>query len=109
MGAKTITPPVLQVPPRASAASASVVGGPPETSIFWRFLVASAILWIGLAATGRLKRVALRAHLWFAALGFVLFFANFLFFYNAERFVASGVVSVMFAMTTSQCGTVTLW
>lgn len=74
---------------------------PPETSIFWRFLVASAILWIGLAATGRLKRVALRAHLWFAALGFVLFFANFLFFYNAERFVASGVVSVMFAMAAA--------
>ncbi len=74
---------------------------PTETSIFWRFLVASAIMWIGLALAGRLKRVPLRAHVWFAALGVVLFFANFLFFYNAERFIASGVVSVVFATASS--------
>lgn len=74
---------------------------PAETSIFWRFLVASAIMWIGLAVTRRLKRVPLRAHLWFAALGVALFSCNFLFFYNAERFVASGVVSVVFAMASA--------
>ena len=74
---------------------------PPETSIFWRFLVASAIMWIGLAAAGRLKRAPLSAHLWFAALGAVLFCGNFLFFYNSERFVASGVVSVVFATATA--------
>ncbi len=74
---------------------------PTETSIFWRFLVASAIMWIGLALAGRLKRVRLRAHVWFAALGIVLFFGNFLFFYNAERFIASGVVSVVFATASS--------
>jgi len=74
---------------------------PTETSIFWRFLVASAIMWIGLAVTRRLKRVPLRAHLWFAALGAALFSCNFLFFYNAERFVASGVVSVVFAMASA--------
>jgi len=74
---------------------------PAETSIFWRFLVASAIMWIGLAVTRRLKRVPLRAHLWFATLGVALFSCNFLFFYNAERFVASGVVSVVFAMASA--------
>ncbi len=74
---------------------------PAETSIFWRFLVASAIMWIGLAVAGRLKRVPLRAHLWFAALGAALFSGNFLFFYNAERFIASGVVSVVFAMASA--------
>ena len=74
---------------------------PAETSIFWRFLVAAAIMWIGLAVAGRLKRVPLRGHLWFAALGVALFFGNFLFFYNAERFVASGVVSVVFAMASA--------
>lgn len=74
---------------------------PPETSIFWRFLVAAAIMWVGLAVAGRLKRVPLRAHLWCAALGVVLFSGNFLFFYNSERFVASGVVSVVFAMATA--------
>jgi len=74
---------------------------PTETSIFWRFLVASAIMWIGLAVAGRLKRVPLRAHLWFAALGAALFSCNFLFLYNAERFIASGVVSVVFAMASA--------
>ena len=74
---------------------------PTETSIFWRFLVASAIMWIGLAVAGRLTRVPLRAHLWFAALGAALFFGNFLFLYNAERFIASGVVSVVFAMAAA--------
>ena len=73
---------------------------PAETSIFWRFVVASAIMWIGLAVAGRLKRAPLRGHLWFAALGAALFSCNFLFFYNAERFVASGVVSVVFAMAS---------
>jgi drug/metabolite transporter (DMT)-like permease len=74
---------------------------PTETSIFWRFLVAAAIMWIGLALVGRLERVPLRAHVWFAALGVALFFGNFLFFYNAERFIASGVVSVVFATASA--------
>ena len=71
---------------------------PAETSIFWRFLISAAVMWVGLAVTGRLKRVPLRGHLWFAALGLVLFSGNFLLFYNAETFVVSGVVSVVFAM-----------
>jgi drug/metabolite transporter (DMT)-like permease len=70
---------------------------PPETSIFWRFLISAAVMWAGLALTGRLKRAPWRGHLWFAALGLALFSCNFLFFYNAETFVVSGVVSVVFA------------
>jgi drug/metabolite transporter (DMT)-like permease len=58
-------------------------------------------MWIGLAVAGRLKRVPLRAHLWFAALGVALFFANFLSFYNAEKSIASGVASVVFAMASA--------
>ncbi len=74
---------------------------PAEVSIFWRFFLSAAILWAGLAATGRLRRAPLRGHFWFAALGLALFSTNFLCFYNAERFVASGVVSVVFAMASA--------
>jgi len=74
---------------------------PAETSIFWRFLIAAAIMWIGLAVSGRLKRARPRGHLWFAALGAALFSGNFLFFYNAQRFIASGEVSVVFAMASA--------
>jgi drug/metabolite transporter (DMT)-like permease len=70
---------------------------PAETSIFWRFLVSAAVMWAGLAITGRLKGAPWRGHLWFAALGLALFSCNFLLFYNAETFLVSGVVSVVFA------------
>ena len=59
---------------------------PPETSIFWRFFLASIAMWAGLAATGRLKRAPWRGQPWLIAFGVVLFSVNFLCFYNAERF-----------------------
>ena len=81
---------------------------PPETSIFWRFFLASAAMWAGLAATGRLKRAPWRGHLWLLALGIVLFSGNFLCFYNAERFTPSGVVAVVFAIAPA-FNVVNLW
>ena len=74
---------------------------PPEVSIFWRFFLSALIIWAGLAATGRLRWAPWRGHFWFAALGLVLFCLNFLCFYNAESFVASGVVSVVFSMASA--------
>ena len=74
---------------------------PPETSIFWRFFLSAAMMWAGLAATSRLRRAPLTGHLWFATLGLVLFSGNFLFFYNAERFVPSGVVAVVFSIASA--------
>ncbi|MGO9742099.1 MAG: DMT family transporter [Roseiarcus sp.] len=73
---------------------------PAETSIFWRFLIAAAMMWLGLAATRKLRRATLGAHRWFAALGLLLFSANFLCFYNAERFAPSGVVAVVFSVAS---------
>ncbi len=72
----------------------------PEISILWRFVAAAAVLWGGLAATGRLKRVAAAQHRWFAAMGLCLFSANFLLIYEASQYVASGVVSVVFTAAT---------
>lgn len=73
---------------------------PAEVSIFWRFFVAAVLLWSGLAATGRLKRVAWRQHRWFALLGLCLFSCNFMLFYTAEETVPSGVASVVFSIAT---------
>ncbi len=73
---------------------------PAEVSVFWRFLLAAVLLWVWLIATGRLHRVPARQHLWFAALGLTLFSANFLFFYTAENYIPSGIVSVVFSMAT---------
>ncbi len=71
-----------------------------EVSILWRFMLAAAVLWIGLAATGRLQRVRWRQHGWFAAMGFSLFGLNFVLIYNASGHIASGVVSVVFTLAT---------
>lgn len=73
---------------------------PPEVSILWRFALAAAVMWAGLAVSGRLRRAPLRQHLWFAALGLTLFGLNFVMVYEATRFIASGVVSVIFTLVT---------
>ena len=73
---------------------------PPETSIFWRFALAAALMWVGLAAVGRLKRAPLGGQIWFFTLGLLIFSGNFLCFYNAERFVPSGVVAVVFSVAS---------
>jgi len=73
---------------------------PPEVSILYRFALAAAILWIFLAATGRLRAVPLRRHGWMAAMGLSLFGINFLLMYWATGYVASGVASVVFTMST---------
>lgn len=72
----------------------------PEVSILWRFLLAAAVFWAGLAATGRLRRARARQHLWFAAMGLTLFGLNFLLVYGATLYVASGIVSVVFTLST---------
>ena len=81
---------------------------PPETSIFWRFFLASIAMWAGLAATGRLKRAPWRGQPWLIAFGIVLFSVNFLCFYNAERFAPSGVVAVVFAVAPA-FNVINLW
>lgn len=69
-------------------------------SIFWRFALAVVILWGGLFVTKRLKPVHWRQHGWFAVLGATLFSCNFMLIYGSEKFVPSGLVSVIFSMAT---------
>lgn len=71
-----------------------------SVSIFWRFTLAAAILWVGLIITRRLKPVQWRQHGWFAVLGATLFSCNFLSIYGSETYIPSGLVSVIFSMAT---------
>jgi len=72
----------------------------PEISIFWRFALATALIWTGLAGAGRLQRVHWRQHGWFAAMGICLFCLNYILTYAAIGHIASGVASVIFTMVT---------
>lgn len=73
---------------------------PVLTSIFYRFALAAVILGPGLALTGRLAPMRPRDHGFAALLGVCLFSMNFVCFYNATRFIPSGLVSVVFSLAT---------
>ena len=69
----------------------------PEVSLFWRYL-AAALLMFGLSALMRQQlRYVARDHLRFLALGLCLFSANFLLFYYAGSYGASGLLAVVFS------------
>ncbi len=70
---------------------------PPLVSIFYRFVLAAAMLIAFLAATGRLRPIPWRRHGLLLALGFCLFSMNFFCFYLAAEFLPSGLLSVVFA------------
>jgi drug/metabolite transporter (DMT)-like permease len=73
---------------------------PVLTSIFYRFGLAAILLLPALAPTGRLTRLDRRGHLFVALQGLFLFSLNFVCFYNATRFIPSGLVSVVFSLAT---------
>jgi drug/metabolite transporter (DMT)-like permease len=72
----------------------------PEVSLVWRFLAAAAILWIWLLATRQPMRFSWRLHVKFAATGLLLFSFNFAMMYHAGEFLPSGLLSVVFAMSS---------
>jgi drug/metabolite transporter (DMT)-like permease len=70
----------------------------PEASVVYRFALAAILLGAWCLATGRSLRFRLAQHGWFAAQGTFLFGLNYLCVYWAERYVASGLVAVMFSL-----------
>ena len=68
------------------------------TSIFYRFVIACAILFIGLLSTKRLQKISFQDHLFCVLQGCCIFGLNFYCFYQATHYIASGLVSVMFSL-----------
>lgn len=67
---------------------------PPEASVFYRFLLASILIFAYCLARGMPLRYRLRAHAWIALFGVFMFSAQYLFIYYAEQQVVSGLVAV---------------
>lgn len=67
-------------------------------SIFWRFAVASATMMIVTVALRRLRRLALRDHLYCMLQGCCVFCFNFWCFYTAAAHINTGLESVIFSM-----------
>lgn len=71
---------------------------PAAWGVFYRFLLATPALFaVGALMKNRL-RLTRPEHLLALGVGIAQFSGNFLFVYNSERFITSGIVAVMFAL-----------
>jgi Permeases of the drug/metabolite transporter (DMT) superfamily len=71
---------------------------PATVSIFWRFAIASLTMLTILLLTRRLRRLALRDHLFCVLQGCCVFGFNFWCFYTAASWINTGLESVIFSM-----------
>jgi drug/metabolite transporter (DMT)-like permease len=72
----------------------------PQVSIVWRFLIAAPSMFLVCRLAGAPMRFPFAMHLRFAVLGLFLYSTNFILFYNAGRFVVSGLLAVLFSMAS---------
>lgn len=70
----------------------------PQWSITYRFIIAAAGMFALAALRGERLLLASGGQRWALILGLFQFTLNFVFVYNAERFITSGLVAVMFAL-----------
>ena len=68
-----------------------------EVSVAYRFALASALLAIWCCATGRSLAFSRRDHVFLFAQGVLMFGANYVAIYEAERYLTSGLVAVLFS------------
>jgi drug/metabolite transporter (DMT)-like permease len=69
----------------------------PEVSVTYRFATASVLLAAGCVATRRSLRFPLRDHAFLAGVGLLMICVNYILIYRAERYVASGLVAVVYS------------
>lgn len=72
----------------------------PEISVIWRFVVAAPAMIAIAAWRGERLSYPLRTHAIFLALGLALFCVNFTLFYHAGLFLASGLLAVVFSLSS---------
>src|SRR5262249_39989858 len=70
---------------------------PPMTSLVYRFVIASALLFVWARLRGLCIRFGLKTHGFFALLGLLMFSINFLLLYLAIQHLTTGLVAVIFS------------
>ena len=70
---------------------------PMEVSIFYRFAIAAAVMFVVGKLCGKLQPVKRKDHAFLALQGVCLFCCNFLAFYSATLYIPSGLVAVFMA------------
>ncbi|NRG19895.1 EamA family transporter [Rhizobiales bacterium] len=72
----------------------------PEVSVFWRFVLAAFIMMSWARIKGARLAFPRFDHVRFAALGGFIFSTNFVLFYYGSHYVPSGLLSVVFSLTS---------
>ena len=72
----------------------------PEVSVFWRFVLASAVMFGWSFYRRHDLRFGWRTHMRFAGLGALIFSTNFTFFYYGAQLLPSGLLAVVFSLTS---------
>jgi len=75
----------------------------PEASVFYRFLLASLLLFAYCFASRLPLRYAPREHAWIALLGVFMFSVSYILVYYAEEHVVSGLVAVGYSASPLLC------
>ena len=74
-------------------------GAPVSASIFYRMAAAALILFIIVLIRRSRMRFSLRDHFLMAGTGLCMFSANYIFLYWSEKYILSGFVALIFALT----------
>ncbi len=74
-----------------------ISGVAPEVSVFWRFVLAAAMMLAWVRFRGYALAFPLKDHLRFAGLGALLFSTNFTLFYYGAAYLPSGLLAVVFS------------
>ncbi len=72
----------------------------PEISVMWRFALAAPLMLACATFRGEPMAFPFRDHLWFVALGALLFSTNFTLFYYGGQYLASGLLAVVFSLAS---------
>ncbi len=70
----------------------------PEVSIVYRFFLAALCLFIFCYYKGLSLKFNLKSHLWFVALGLLLFGLNYILAYRAQEHITSALAAIAFSM-----------
>lgn len=71
---------------------------PPIWSVTWRFVLAAAGMFVFARARGESLKMTRGGHLYALGVGASQFFANYVLVYQAELYLTSGVVAVLYAL-----------
>ena len=70
----------------------------PETAVFWRFVLATTLMAVWVAASGESWRRSRADHLRFLAMGLGIFSTNFILYYHGGKVLTSGLLPVLFSL-----------